>query len=195
MPTETPKQDQAKAPSQRDAVKDVQDAHLGDQENEPTRGEDSELAQLAKDSPHTIESATDWFLDPEEDDETRYFEINVGLAKPKWVRWGVTAIQRERIKEIRKMTDGNRASRRSGGAEPDDMAQNLRIAVEGTVEPDLSREDVRRAPNGQPFPSKEDALQYRFRKKPGLIDQIAAEVLAASGYDDEDIREVTAAGG
>jgi hypothetical protein len=32
-------------------------------------------------------------------------------------------------------------------------------------------------------------LRHRFRRKPGLIDQLAAIVLERSGYDDDAIRD------
>ena len=141
--------------------------------------------------PTAVQSATEWFLsDAPPEDPVRRFQINVGVNKVHWGEWGVGPMERSRIKEIREATM-NRASRRQGGAS-DDMAANLRIAAEGTREPDLGNPEMRKGPDGEVLPDKADALRYRLRNKPGLIDQIAAEVLAASGYDDEDIR---AAGG
>lgn len=152
-------------------------------------------------SAETVADATDWFLaeDPEEE-VIATFEINVGVAKEKWVRWTVKAIDRDRIRDLRKSASGNRAARRAGG-EPDEMEVNRRIAVDGTVSPNLADERLRtfQVPDGEGtrthnFIDPADALSYRFRHKPGLIDQIAAKVLSVSGYDDEDIREVAAAG-
>lgn len=145
----------------------------------------------------TIMSATDWFLSDEDDEDiTRTFELNVGVGKDKWVRWTVRALDRDRIRDLRKL-GMSRATRRSGG-EADDMRVNLLIATEGSVV-DFTDPRVRsyKANDGTvgELIAPEDVLRYRFRKKPGLIDQIAGEVLSTSGYDDDDVREVAAASG
>jgi hypothetical protein len=147
-------------------------------------------------SAEQVQDATDWFLaDDEEEVPVNVIEINVGVAKPKWVRWTVRAIDRDRIRQLREQAT-NRAGRRSGGA-PDDMRVNLLIATEGSV---VDWTDERmlayKKKDGTPgkFIDPVDAIRYRFRFKPGLIDQIAGEVLSTSGYDDEDVREVAAAG-
>ena len=36
-------------------------------------------------------------------------------------------------------------------------------------------------------------LKHRFRRKPGLIDQLAGRIMDLSGYDEEDVREAEAA--
>lgn len=141
-------------------------------------------------TPTDVADATAWFM--EEDSEevaSKTFELNVGVKSERWIRWTVQAIDRDRIRQIRKMSQP-RAARRGGagiGSE-DEMLVNLRIAAEGTLDPDLHDPKLRRG-----IADPAEALRMRFHAKPGLIDQIAGEVLSVSGYDDEDIREVKAA--
>lgn len=145
--------------------------------------------------PEVVQDATDWFLaDDEEEVAEHSFEINVGVNKPRWVRWTVRAIDRDRIRDLRNSTM-NRQARRSG-READDMRVNLLIATEGSVI-DWSDKQVmsykKQDGTTGTFVDPSDAMRYRFRRKPGLIDQIAGEVLSTSGYDDEDVREIAAA--
>lgn len=129
------------------------------------------------------DNATAWFLeeDPEEV-PTRSFQLNVGVENERWVTWTVRAIDRDELRVLR------RQSRRGRQGTEDDLSLNLRIAAAGTVNPPISEARVR----GE-FADPAEALNYRLRHKQGLIDQIAGEVLTASGYDDNDVREVTAA--
>lgn len=132
--------------------------------------------------------ATAWFLSDEDSEVKAHktFEINVS-ADPdvdKYVRWKVQAISRERIRQFRKQS---RTSGRRGMAEEiDETKVSLLIAVEGTVEPNLR--ELAQQIGAQPT----EVLRRRMSHKPGLIDQIAAEVQAVSGYDDDDVRDVAA---
>lgn len=130
--------------------------------------------------------ATDWFLSAEtEEVATKSFKLNVSNDpdNPKWVVWKVQALQRELIQSIRK-----EAVKGTGAdAEPDDMQANLLIATEGTIVPDLKDARIR----GK-YADPSDALRFRLRHKPGLIDQIANRVIAVTGYDDDDVRKVEA---
>lgn len=142
--------------------------------------------------------ALEWFLSPESEDVTDDIELNVGTArKPKWIKWTIQTVDRDELRRIRRQSreQGNRRERRRAaaigqGTELDADAANLRIVVEGTVYPDL-----RAAAKQMNLVDPADAVRRRFRKKPGLIDQIAGEVMSLSGYDDEDVREVQAARG
>lgn len=135
-----------------------------------------------------LADATAWFLSDEDAEvrATKTFEINVS-ADPdndKYVRWTVQAISRERIRQFRKQS---RVSARRGMMEEiDETKVSLLIATEGTIDPDL------RAIAAQVGTTPTEALRRRFAHKPGLIDQIAAEVQGASGYDDDDVRDVAA---
>lgn len=139
--------------------------------------------------------ATDWFLsdNPEESKATRPLKLDVTIDPTKeiFVEWIVQAVDRERIQQIRdESKKGGRAGRRAkaqGDEETDTALANLRIATEGTAYPNLRDERVRGS-----YADPADSLRYRFRNKSGLIDQIAVKVLEVSGYDEEDIQEITA---
>lgn len=127
-------------------------------------------------------SATAWFLEADaEDDFTSSFQLNVGVSEEKWITWTVRPVDRDTIDKLRK-------TYREKDGEVDASAVNLRIAVEGTVDPDLMSPAIR----GK-YADPGDALRFRFRHKSGLIDQIANKVVEISGYDDTDVREVEAA--
>lgn len=154
-----------------------------------------DMARLSDDKKEEVPAQTkmdalDWFLsdDPDEGVATKVIALNVATkpGEERWIEWTIQAMQRERIQTIRDQVRkrGRRARR---GDETDEAQSNLRIATEGTVYPDLRDPKVR----GE-FLDPSDALKHRFRNKPGLIDQIAGEVIGISGYDDDDVREVDA---
>jgi hypothetical protein len=66
----------------------------------------------------------------------------------------------------------------------------LRTVVYGTVEPDLA-EAARRKGLTAPDPAwgPMQIVKHRFRHKPGLVDQLTAEIFDISGFDEEDVRE------
>jgi hypothetical protein len=136
--------------------------------------------------------ALDWFLSDEPDgseSQTRTIEINVGSpTQEKWIPWEIRAVDLDTLRRIRRQAMGNRAQRRTGG-EIDEVAANLRIVVEGTVTPDLLQ-----AAKTLGIADASEALRQRFSRKPGLLGQIAGEIMSLSGYDDEDVREAAAAG-
>jgi hypothetical protein len=139
-------------------------------------------------TPEDERYAVQWYLDPKivEDEEPTILRLNINIAGPdqpkRKVQWILRGVDRDRIKQIR------RDSRNPRTNEEDEMLVNLKLAVEGTVFPDLTDPEVR----GQ-FVDPADALRLRLlRKKPGLIDQLANKVMAISGYDDDDVEEVEA---
>lgn len=154
--------------------------------------------------PQDSEDALSWFLEDEPVDLTHTLRINVGTpGDPRWVKWTLRAIDSETLKRIRREAqDGNRRARRSRqpgeAAEIDPQAANLRIVVEGTVEPDLDKAVVQYAAKmGREAPEHPDSsvarmqiVKHRLRHKPGLIDQLSAEIMSLSGYDDDDIQEL-----
>ena len=147
----------------------------------------------AKLTPEDQDAALEWFLstDPEEDDEVTTIEINVGTAdKPRFIPWTIRSIDLDVLRRIRRQAmSGNRAARRAGGQEVDEIAANLRIILEGTVKPDIAA-----AARELGIADPATALRLRFKRKPGLLGQIAAEIMSLSGYDEEDVREAQAAG-
>jgi hypothetical protein len=144
-------------------------------------------------STEEVADALEWFLsDVEEADEAHNFQINVGtLRHKKWVTWSVRPVDPDRIKRIRRASQGgNRMARRMGTGEFDEVGANIQIVVEGTVYP-----DIRAAAKEKGLVAPEDWVRLKFSHKPGLLTQIAGEVMACSGFDDEDVREVDAAQG
>lgn len=140
-----------------------------------------------------VVDALEWFLsDVDEGDEVHEFQINIGTMKHKrWVTWGVRPVDPDKIRRIRRASQGgNRLARRTGQGEFDEVQANVAIVVEGTVEP-----NVRAAAKDKGLVAPEDWVKAKFRHKPGLLTQIAGEIMACSGYDDDDIREVDAAQG
>lgn len=138
--------------------------------------------------------ATEWFLsDTDDTDDTYSFQINVGTpTKKKWVEWTIQPVDQDELRRIRRNSQqGNRRARRAGGTgELDGDKANVEIVVRGTISPDL-----REAAKARGIVDPADAVRFRFKRKPGLIDQIAGEIMALSGYDDDDVREVDAARG
>lgn len=133
--------------------------------------------------------ATEWFLSDEQVVETDTFELNVGTRKkPVWIEWEIRAVDLDELKKIRSQAAGNRSQRRSRDApELDESEANLRIVLKGTISPDLAAVAKQK---GLADPA--DVLRLKLGRKPGLLGQVAGEVMAISGFDDEDIREVDA---
>jgi len=151
------------------------------------------LEALAADKPISegeSRSATDWFLseDPtEEGDSTHTIELNVGVGeKQDWISWVVRPIDSDELRRIQRQTQ---ALRRRG--KQDDIAVdllgNLKTVIAGSVDPDIEAiaQEQRVAPEG--------LLQRRFRSKPGLIAQLASQIMSLSGFDDEDVRDALSA--
>jgi hypothetical protein len=133
--------------------------------------------------------ATEWFMSDEVEEEGYLdFEMNVGVKTPRWVTFRVQSIGRERIDEIRRQ---NTPELPDGTRRPQELAINTRIAAEGLISPDLKKPEMRMV-RGQQYMDPADALAARFAHKPGLIDQLSAKVIDATGYNDDDVREVRA---
>jgi hypothetical protein len=155
------------------------------------------IAKLAEKPESTTDAersvALDWFLneDPQEA-ASDSVELNVGgpvgTGKERFVPFRIQVVDRERIRAIRKQSETGTGDER----EVDEMEANLRIAVEGLLDPDLKVPE-NRVVRGQKYMDPADALKARFAHKPGLIDQLAGKIVNLSGYDDKDVREVRAA--
>ena len=103
------------------------------------------------------------------------------------IEWTIRAIEPDEMRAIRRRSMGvNRQQRRRGAGDQqvDDFQANLLIVTEATVKPDMR--EVARS-KGIADPSA--VILSRFRHKPGLIDQLAAEIMLFSGWDEEDIQE------
>jgi hypothetical protein len=139
-------------------------------------------------------NALDWFMSDDSDESyTHEIQINVGPPnKEVWIAWEIKPVDLDTLKRIRKSAQGGTKSekrRNAASGELDEVEANIRIVVEGTVTPDL-REIAANARLVDPA----DVLRRKFRRKPGLLGQLSGEIMSISGYDDEDVREVDAAG-
>ena len=151
------------------------------------------LAALAADRPINqaeASSALEWFLaeDPEVDeDQTHEIELNVGVGnQEKWITWIVRPIDSDELRRIQRQT----ANLRRRGRQDDlavDQLGNLKVIITGSVEPDIQ------AIADQKGKQPEAVLLQRFVKKPGLIAQLAGQIMALSGFDDEDVRDALSA--
>lgn len=159
-----------------------------------------EIGAGAKPSDRQIEDALDWFLEADDavDQAALYTEtlkINVGgqtEATERWVYWRIRTLEPDEMEAINRLSRGNRRDARAG-REPSARKTNELVVAEATVEPDL-REVVRtkRLSERDMRGSMVIVLRNRFVRKPGLIDQIAARVMAISGYEESDIEAIEA---
>lgn len=171
-------------------------------EQAPDRDVRSVLAAAAKHAETSKETLTDgeqvdaleWFLSSVDATElTHTIQINVGSpTRKKWIDWTVKPVDMDRLKQIRKASQptSRRARAMGNTADFDEVTANINIVLEGTVTPDL-REGAKQIGTVDPA----DAVRTRFAHKPGLLAQIAGEIMNISGYDDEDVREVDAVRG
>jgi hypothetical protein len=152
--------------------------------------------------PEEYIEALDWFLSEDPRDAGVGMEdvkINIGTStRPRYTSWTICTVDAEALNHIRQPPQRSRASRRAeaAGEMPQQEASlvNAKIVLAGTLKPDM-REAARRRGllTGQEVdPSKAclELLRWRFRNKPGLVDQLAGEILALSGYDEEDVKLV-----
>ena len=157
------------------------------------RGTPEVLADLAADrsvADSEVSSALDWFLSEEPDEEaepTHVVEINVGVGDhPRWVEWTVRPIDTDELRRIQRTTSALRRRGRQDDLAIDQLG-NLKVIIAGSVEPDL--EALARDRGMTP----EALLQKQFRMKPGLIAQLSTQIMALSGFDDEDVRDALSA--
>jgi hypothetical protein len=148
------------------------------------------LAASKEISQSEASSALDWFLseDPDEDvEQTHQIELNVGVGEREhWIKWTVRPIDSDELRRIQRQT----AALRRRGRQDDlavDQLGNLKVIVAGSVDPDIQ------ALAEQQGKQPESILLKRFVKKPGLIAQLAGQIMALSGFDDEDVRDALSA--
>jgi hypothetical protein len=135
-------------------------------------------------------SALEWFLseEPDEDvEQTHTIEINVGVGDTQhWISWVVRPIDGDVLRRIQRQTSAMRRRGRQDDLAVDQLG-NLKVIVAGSVEPDIEAIAVQQ---GKP---PEGILLKRFAKKPGLIAQLATQIMALSGFDDDDVRDALSA--
>jgi hypothetical protein len=144
-----------------------------DDEDEAPRAREA-IARAAKDpnamTPEEVVDATDFLLDDDPDiEEDTLAQIN---------RMGAANV--------------NRQQRRQRSKAVDTTMTNARVVAAGTVYPDLTQ-----LCRDKGIADPAMLVRMKFRRKPGLLIQLAGEVLTLSGFDDDDVREsqeVVAAG-
>jgi hypothetical protein len=151
------------------------------------------LDSLSNDRPVSDTEATsalEWFLseEPDEDGEqTHVIEINVGIGENEhWIAWTVRPIDGDVLRRIQRQTSAMRRRGRGDDLAVDQLG-NLKVIVAGSVDPDI--ETLAEQQGKQP----EAVLLRRFAKKPGLIAQLATQIMALSGFDDDDVRDALGA--
>jgi hypothetical protein len=160
------------------------------------------IARAAKDpnamTPEEVVDATDFLLDDDPDNDAPLedtVELNVGTpAKPVWMKWTIRAIEEDTLAQINRMgaANVNRQQRRQRSKAVDTTMTNARVVAAGTVYPDLTQ-----LCRDKGIADPAMLVRMKFRRKPGLLIQLAGEVLTLSGFDDDDVREsqeVVAAG-
>jgi hypothetical protein len=141
--------------------------------------------------PEEAQSALEWLLDDEEDDVdvTETLQINVGgpeaadgtplvaARPPRWIDWVIQPVDEGVLRRILRVGSGRRNRRGDEGADA-----NLRVVVAGS--PELAE-----AAREKGIADPGTLVRQRFRKKPGLIGQIADAIMELSGFNEEDVRE------
>lgn len=147
-------------------------------------------------TPEVSDAALQWFLDETEPTFERTLEINVGEdGKPNFVKWTIRALSGEEIAGINRQASGNRGTRRATGGERDLDEVQRRVVALATVNPNLAEVVKLKGADtsmSDPLWAMAGVLAHRFRHKPGLITQLSGEVMDLSGYDEDDVRGVTA---
>lgn len=143
-------------------------------------------------TPEGQTSALQWFLAPDADVEAesneKVLELNMGTAENEnWIRWTIQSVDMETIRAIRKNATQSREARRTG--EADEHRVNVQVLIKGTVDPPIMKALTQLANETQQEIDPVEYVKNRFKSKPGLIPQIAGEIMSLSGFDSDDVRE------
>jgi hypothetical protein len=139
-------------------------------------------------TPDEWAETTEWLLSDEPTEViTRKLRVRIGGSDedPRFASFIVGAISMDTIRLAERDASGaNRAQRRggTGNQKYDEQRANLRVIVEATLKPDLK--EISGA-KGVADPT--ELLQKRLSHRPGVIAQIAGQVMAISGFDDNDV--------
>lgn len=137
-----------------------------------------------------------WFLDDEEPDLQATKRLNIGTAEePRWVTWTIRAIDGDRIGRIQRGEDGTPRRRGRDPVEIDAGEVQRRILAAGTVYPDLQEVARRKGASSSvadPLWGPMQVIAWRFRNKSGLVAQLSGEIMALSGFDQDDVKAIAA---
>jgi hypothetical protein len=171
-------------------VSDEEEPGLEDSPGKQAAIEVADAKDAAKVAPEVQQSALDWLLSDDPEEDTGFEKVEIDVAPPgrdsHWITWTFRPLNAEELKAARRMAvGGNRQQRRAATtADPDLTEVNARIVQMATIDPDLNEAAQKKGIADPVF-----VLKHRFRNKPGLIDQLASRVLTISGYEDEAIRD------
>jgi hypothetical protein len=160
------------------------DVEVDDDPTEEARARVANAPQTAEED--DWDRVTEWLLSDTTEVITRKLKIRVGGSdeEPQMMPWVIRAIGIDVIRQAEREASGqNRAARRANEGGYDELKANLRVLVEGTVKPDL-RQAAAQAGIADPA----ILLQRRLAFRPGLIAQLAGEVMSLSGFDADDVR-------
>lgn len=141
------------------------------------------------------EAIQEWLLSDEAEVNTRELTVRLGGSdkKPLMAPWFIRAVGVDVIRSAEREAAGNRSQRRDPNApQYDELKANLRIVVEGTV-------GIGKAPWDGGLDPKQLAQQKGLRDpttwlarklqfRPGIIAMLAGQIMALSGFDQEDVR-------
>jgi hypothetical protein len=139
-----------------------------------------------------LAAVQEWLLSDEAEVNTRMLRVRLGGSddQPIIAPWYIKAIGVDTIRSAEREASGaNRQQRRGAQPQYDELKATLRIVVEGTVaigSPDAP--DLKALARGKQLSDPVIFLQRKFAFRPGVIAQIAGEVMALSGFDQEDVR-------
>lgn len=171
-------------------VPEEEESGLEDSPGKVAAMEVAATKDAAKVDPEVQQSALDWLLSDDPDEDTGFEKFEIDIAPPgrdsHWIKWTIRPLNAEELKAARRLAvGGNRQQRRSAqAADPDLSEVNARIVQIATIDPDLNEAAQKKGIADPVF-----ILKHRFRNKPGLLDQIASKVLTISGYEEEAIRD------
>jgi hypothetical protein len=142
-----------------------------------------------------FERVQEWLLSDEAEVNTRKLLVRLGGADsdPLIAPWFIRAIGIDTIRSAeREASAANRAARRAGAEQYDELKANLRIVVEGTVgigkPPWEGGQDCKTLAQQKGLRDPTTWLQRKFQFRPGAIARIAGEIMGLSGFDQEDVR-------
>lgn len=138
--------------------------------------------------------ALQWFMAETPDaatTEVKTKKLNFGTSTdPEWVTWKVRPIALDVLRSIRKKAAASREARRTGVT--DEYVVNLNIVVAATVFPNLRQIAAAVAEAGKGPNDPVEVLRARFASKPGYITQLAGQILALSGFNEDDVQDADA---
>lgn len=145
-----------------------------------------------------VQAVTEWLLSDNAEVNSRKLTVVAGGSdeKPIIVDWYITAINIDVIRSAEREASGAGQGRgaRRGQPQYDELAANLRIVAESTWSivakgaPSDPNQSIKNLAKSRGLRDPTTWLQMKFRHKPGLIAQVAGEVMALSGFDKDDVR-------